>query len=481
MISETHRHRQREGFPSSDSEGKSQTLQWVWLGMLVLAVALLGGSSRPDPIQNAMLRPMVALMLIPTIHYLTIADLRRARALLISLGALTVWMVLQLIPLPPTVWQALPGRQVIANLDRLAGFEGQWRPISVAPFRGLNSALGLIVPITAVLMALALKSSARLLLFAIVIVGLMNASLGLLQVIGGAESPLYLYTITSRDAPSGLFANENHSAVFSAIVLLIITRLALGRRESADRQWIRFALSPAFLLVLLAVLVTGSRAGLMATVLALMAASVMTWSGYCRIRDPDGKAALRRSASAPLASLVTATLLAILVFIWFERTPALKDVIERSSFEDLRWSLLPVLGQMMSDHWLLGTGFGSFDAIYRAYEPATLLLPQYVNHAHNDWAQLVIEGGLPATLLLAAFLFWTGRALWKIGVQHTHRRADIIFWVSCVAIICGASLVDYPLRTPIFQLTLVWLILCLSADEARKNPFCSPRGVEPGR
>lgn len=387
------------------------------------------------------------------------------------LALLAVWVVLQLVPLPAPVWQALPGREIVTALDAVAGLENVWRPISLTPFRGAESAFALLVPFTALLLALGMRMRFRALLFAIVGIGVIDAAFGLLQVIGGAESPLYLFAFSSRGAPAGIFANENHSAVYSAIVLLIITRLALQSQMQEDPTWIRFSYVPAFVLVLLAVLVTGSRAGFVATIAALISSAIMvsfaTAGANTSPARGRGRLDLLSSRSLALGSCGVAVALVGLAFVWLERTPAVSDIMGRTSFEDLRWSLLPILGEMASRHWIAGTGFGSFDAVYRMYEPTDLLIPAYVNHAHNDWLQFMIEGGLPAICLLVTFLTWF---IWSVASLRNAggaRGEKIIFWTACLVILAAAELVDYPLRTPVFQATAMWLLLCLTADRAR--------------
>lgn len=446
-------------------------LQWLWFGLFVLGLTFLGGSSRPDPIQNALLRPISALLLVPAIWNLRPADLDRGRAILLMLALLVVWVVLQLVPLPAPVWQALPGREIVTALDAVAGLENVWRPISLTPFRGAESAFAMLVPFTALLLALGMRMRFRALLFAIVGIGVIDAAFGLLQVIGGAESPLYLFAFSSRGAPAGIFANENHSAVYSAIVLLIITRLALQSQMQEDPTWIRFSYVPAFVLVLLAVLVTGSRAGFVATIAALISSAIMvsfaTAGANTSPARGRGRLDLLSSRSLALGSCGVAVALVGLAFVWLERTPAVSDIMGRTSFEDLRWSLLPILGEMASRHWIAGTGFGSFDAVYRMYEPTDLLIPAYVNHAHNDWLQFMIEGGLPAICLLVTFLTWF---IWSVASLRNAggaRGEKIIFWTACLVILAAAELVDYPLRTPVFQATAMWLLLCLTADRAR--------------
>lgn len=467
------RHSPRRVTASSNSRQRSDAseLRWLWLGLFLLALALLGGSSRPDPVQNALLRPLMALLLIPALYQLRFVDFKRMGMLAALLGLTLLWMVVQLAPLPPVLWQSLPDRAVIAQIDQLTGNEGVWRPLSFTPFRGLNAVLGMLVPITALLLASSLKLSSRAILLSVICIGLLDAAFGLLQVVGGPRSPLYLFAISSRGAPAGIFANENHSAVFSALSLLAIARAIFEPPGPREPGWLKFLLAPAFLFVLFAVMVTGSRAGFAATLVALTAAGLMAFiKSPAKASDRVMSAkANRRADRGNLLPVLFAGVIGVVMiaFLWLQRTPALEDLFQRSSFEDLRWSLWPILRTMAEQHWLFGTGFGSFEAVYHAYEPTELLLPLYVNHAHNDWAQLIIEGGAPAILLLATGLAWLAKSLWQITKTSSEPLGLLIFWLASIAIISAASIVDYPLRTPIFQGVVVWLLISLILDKDR--------------
>ncbi len=451
----------------------SAAAPWIFLALLASAVALLGGSSRPDAAQIAALRPIAAIFLIPALYYLSLAHLRDAKMLCWLLGLLAAWMALQIVPLPPSVWQSLPGRDVIAGLDQAVGLEENWRPISFVPSRGWNALASLIVPVCALLLALSLRASPRVLLLLIAGVGLVDSLLGLLQVISGPSSPLHFYAITNRGSPVGLFANENHSAVFSSLVLIVIARLGATSKAIKEAAWQRLAYPPVFLVVLLSVLVSGSRAGLAMAILALLASGMVVWLA----RVP--KKGKRRRAGAiegwlvshPRSLLVIFALVmagVISAFFGLERAPGFEDIFTQNPFEDLRARLWPVLEQMIGTFWLLGVGFGAFEEFYHIYEPTALLLPNYVNQAHNDWAQLVIEGGLPATALLVALLSWTALSLLALLRCGSFGLGRLIFWGAILAILCAASIVDYPLRTPAFQLVGVWLLLALALE--RQNP-----------
>ena len=452
----------------------SDAAAFALLGAFALVVAAFGGSSRPDPVQMALLRPLAALFLIPALYLLDARSLREGLPLLALLGAFVIWMGLQLVPLPPSVWQELPDRAIIAELDQLIGLGDQWRAISLAPARGMNAFLSLVVPAAALLLVLGCRANSQIIFHIVIWVGVVNAALGFVQVATGPDSPLYMYMYVAPRSAAGLFANENHSAVFSVIVLLVIARLSaeghVVRRSGV--AWTRIAYPFAFVIILLTVLVTGSRAGLACLAIALSAIGFMTLRAtILHSQGYEGAAQSRvgiwqGSAAVPVvcAGLVVGLLA---LFFLHERTPALQDILEKSAFEDLRWQILPLAKAMAANHWLLGSGFGSFGTLYELYEPADLLMVAYVNHAHNDWLQLVIEGGIPGVLILAGVLLWAARGVAALPSDELtdDRAMRQFFWIAVFIVIGAASFVDYPLRTPIYQVVGVWLLVCLALDQ----------------
>jgi len=94
--------------------------------------------------------------------------------------------------------------------------------------------------------------------------------------------------------------------------------------------------------------------------------------------------------------------------------------------------------------------------------------------AHNDWAQFVIEAGLPGIILLLGAFWWIMRIAMALGSNPMHRPA-LIALAGGVLVVAVASLFDYPLRAPLFQFACVWLLACLwdfaldnSASETRE-------------
>lgn len=443
---------------------------WVALALFAAVVAIFGGSSRFDAIQLAALRPLAALFLIPAIYFYARDRVADFRTPLILLLLLVAWMAIQLIPLPPSIWQALPGRGPEAEMGAALGMNDIWRPISMVPSRTLNALASLVVPITGFLLVASLGASRRTLIILIVAIGSANAALGLLQIVGGNPDPLYFYEITNRGSPVGFFANHNHSAVLSALTLVAIAYSIAMPEMGFSAALPRIGLGALFLLVLLSALVGGSRAGLLTMVLALLASGFLLWLAvrvfaHKRIRH-GGQTEIRVQAKWILALAAVAIVGIVAVFISADRIPALERVAASGSFEDLRWGLLPTLGTMILSYGLLGSGFGSFEEVYHIHEPDSLMISSYVNMAHNDWAQLLIEGGIPAIAILALFCFWLVRTLASTPWSGPAGFGRLVFWLSVGAIIAFGSLVDYPLRAPLFQLVAIWLVALLCVERA---------------
>ena len=443
------------------------TKRWILLGLLAAVAAFLGGASRYDAIQIVPLRALSGLLLIPALYYLTWHELKREAALVTLFGLFVILVGLQLVPLPPQVWHVLPGRGAIEQLDAALGYADVWRPLSMAPMRTWNALGSLILPAAGLLLAIALRATTRDLLHIIAGLGILNAALGLLQVISGRSSPLYFYELTNWGSAVGIFANENHSAIFAACSLLVVARLGLEARTQRSAGWLSVFYPASFFFIVLVALISGSRAGFVACLGAALIAVVMIGVSPARRggKSPPGKLSFwskqRQYLVAVLPLLVLA--LTVVAFVALGRAPAFSDILARDSFADLRWLILPVISEMLSTHWLVGSGFGSFEQVYQIYEPSDLLIPRYVNQAHNDWLQFVIEGGVMAGALLAGLTVWFVRSLLRIF----HGRAGPVlglFWISIFTIIASASLVDYPLRTPIFQLVLIWFLLAISRD-----------------
>src|SRR5690606_20374371 len=177
-----------------------------------LLVAFLGGSSRPDAPGLIALRPLAVLFCLYGLLAATDEHLRSARAALLLVGAVMLLALAQLVPLPPGVWRALPGRELVSEALALIGSGADWRPLSLDPNRTWNAFFALFVPFATICLVAAQEPRWQEKLPTILLgIGLLSAALGYLQALGG--NGLHLYEITHRGFPVGMFANKNHQAI----------------------------------------------------------------------------------------------------------------------------------------------------------------------------------------------------------------------------------------------------------------------------
>ena len=119
----------------------------VAVGLLVVSVFLLGGGSRPDILSLLLLRPIGAIALIFALLRYGGAFWTDHRALAWLAACLILLPIVQLIALPPAVWTALPGRELVAEVFRSSGMDLPWQSLSLTPVATLNALFAVFLPI----------------------------------------------------------------------------------------------------------------------------------------------------------------------------------------------------------------------------------------------------------------------------------------------------------------------------------------------
>lgn len=77
---------------------------------------------------------------------------------------------------------------------------------------------------------------------------------------------------------------------------------------------------------------------------------------------------------------------------------------------------------------LVGAGFGTFSDIYPAFR--TFISDRAVLHAHNDYLELLIEGGVIGLLLVSLFLIYLVKSSFKV-FRKRHDRYSIYLFLGC--------------------------------------------------
>ena len=237
---------------------------------------LLGGGSRDDIGSLVILRPVAVIACGYALWTLNADTARHYRAALAIAVAGMVLVVMQLVPLPPAVWTTLPGHGIVSDIDRTAGLGALWRPWTMSPTGTWNALFALFVPLAALLLGIQLPREDQFRLLGVIGgLGLLSALVGLLQTLGPANGPLYFYQITNNGFAVGLFANRNHAATLLACIfpmLAVYASIERSAEVARFRSWAALMLAAALLPL---ILVTGSRAGLLLSVIGLGLAALL--------------------------------------------------------------------------------------------------------------------------------------------------------------------------------------------------------------
>lgn len=252
--------------------------------------------------------------------------------------------------------------------------------------------------------------------------------LALLQWYTGGGTVFWLVDTQYEAEVAGSFANRDQYAAFIELLLPIALAASVGRPRTPlvplTCAGVMFA----------SVIASGSRAGTIVVcievLIFVLAACLGSRRGY-------------RTAGLIAASILVCTLIGGWSYVW-QRFAAGDPFAGRR--EMLRATL-----SMIESRPLTGFGLGTWPTVYPAYavfDPPGV----YMNHAHNDWAEWMSEGGVPLLAMLVIFaLAFAARlrtSLWSLGILGVLAHALVDFPMQKPAIACavfflaGASLND---------------------------------------
>lgn len=425
-----------------------------WLTALAfISSLLLGGGTRSGFLSDAILQLICIVPLLTAVSRLSdLAWRERPKFVLIFCAAIGLVPLIQLVPLPDWLWAQLPNREPMIAIYQSLGHTPDWMPITVSSNATSLSALALIPPLAIFCGTLLLDyRERRQISLLLVAFGVFSSFLGLLQLSQGPSSPLRFFAITNTTEAVGFFANRNHFAALLYTTLLFAAVWAIdigfGSGFWRDRKTFEAgsigamtASSLAIVVLLAAEAMTRSRAGVVLTMVSLL--------GICALMFADGK----RKVSVTRASFVLAAgAIAVVLILQFGLFRILEtfsaDPLEDSRFQFLRYTIAAAWSFMP-----FGSGMGTFVPVYAMFEKPPNIFMQYINHAHNDFAELTLESGIVGLVLLLVFAIWFWLRAQKIwannptgagGFDRLLARAATLV----MGLLAAHSFVDYPLRT----------------------------------
>lgn len=384
------------------------------------------------------------------------------------LFAAVVWGLVQIIPLPPAIWGLLPGRDLFVEGYRQLGVALPWAAISLDPSATVSALLALIVPLSVYLAILRRQApSATLLIGSVLFATTVGALLGIIQALDKTER-FYPYPNSDWSSASGLFANPNHMGLLLLVAIPLAVGLGVERWRSTSKRSTRIAI----------IVQLGAVAIALATVIPLNHSLAMTLMGppvviaSALIPNWGKREHLRRAASLLLA-------LAIVVAVG-------GSYLIRNQLAGMGQTGFATRSEIWRTAWTqvessfpFGTGIGTFARVYPFGENPNTVDMTFVNHAHNDYLELLVEGGFPIVVILCLFFAWwlrRARSDWLGKDNPELGRAATV----ATAAILAHSFVDFPLRTPgiaaLFGACLAMMVVAI-----RPRPASNPRDLHKTR
>jgi O-antigen ligase len=436
----------------------------------LFACLILGGSAQ-GVWQNMILQLAGVAIIAWAVAARSDDRLPPAAAQLFLLGLVAVAVIaVQLVPLPRAIWTHLGPRARIAEGFSALGVPLPPEPLSLAP-AGTLDALLKTIPALAILCAMLRLKAYRPKWLAVALIAgtVAGIALGALQVASSSDeiSPFYLYEDTSVGRAVGFFANADHMATLLVMTIpFLAATVAAARSANMQRYSAIVAIAAGLAIVVMVGLALNGSLAAYGLALPVLAASIL-------ILLPPG--------SRLRIWLVVATALLMAGAVAALETSAIGSTRiggHATTAVQSRADLLSTTSRAAADFMPLGSGFGSFQDVYPLYERAEQVSTIYVIHAHNDYAELILELGVAGVILIALFLLWWGVAVWR-----TWRTAEAGPFPRAAAIASAAvlvhSFVDFPLRTAAIS-ACFGMCLALLAD-SRAAPPKEKKALRRGR
>jgi O-antigen ligase len=426
----------------------------VVIAGFLMACLLLGGSSRDGHLANFVLQIAGVLLLAWGAYQLDWSLLRISEKALVGIGLLGAAIVaLQLVPLSFELWRDLPGRGPIADELALLGLAPDPAMVTLSLHETIISAAAILPPAAIIIAMLAMRSvHASALAATIVVMALVSLAIGIGQVLGGSDSPLYFYDFTTRGFMVGFFANANHMASLLLVTLPFMAALiAQGRKRFPERRKEFTVLGLAlFALIAMGVGLVGSLTGYALLAPVALASALIVWPPNTR-------------RFAGLLALPALALSAGLLSVMGDAENVFAEDAQTSLLgrEEIRANAVP----MARAFFPVGAGLGTFEEVYRRFEEEDAVSRTFINHAHNEYLEVAVELGAPGVLLMALFLGW-----WLTCLASLLKAGGSAYgWAGWTAI--GVLLVhsgwDYPLRTA--ALSAIFAVSCVAAASGSRG------------
>ena len=277
-------------------------------------------------------------------------------------------------------------------------------------------------------------SHLRKLVWFLMSLGFVISIFGILQHLTFNEKLYWFREMRYGGLPFGPYVNRNHFAGFAELLIpLALVPLVLGR----VRRERLFLVALLALVPIVALFLSASRGGIISFCAELVILFLLLL--------------LHRIRTKHMLVGGVVVLCSVLAVSWI----GVQQVLERfANYKTLdvtvgkRAAMRLDTWHIFLDHPVMGTGLGTFQQVFPPYE--TLYDSKIVNHAHNDYLELLAEAGILGGLCWVGFLGVLLRESLK-GLENLRSSFNSALNLSGLVGCCGIlvhSFVDFNLHIP---------------------------------
>ncbi|MBP9663307.1 MAG: O-antigen ligase family protein [Pyrinomonadaceae bacterium] len=296
----------------------------------------------------------------------------------------------------------------------------------------------------------------RTLVILVIIFGATLAFFGIIQRLSDPDA-IYGMRATPQAIPFGPFVNQHHFAAFMEMTGGVTLGMLFGQRTARNRKAL---LAFALVLMGIAIILTGSRGGLLGLVSVASFALISSYTG--------GKNEARELSRGPRVALALSAIALVLLTLGVVVYIGGGDSLLRGvgagqlggDFSSGRLHFWSIALKIFFAHPLIGAGLDAFGVAFTRYDTWNGMFR--VDQAHNDYLQILSEAGAVGIACLGAFVYlliWKGRSVIRESTGF-RREAAIGSLAGCFGILIH-SFFDFPLRTP--SNAFFFLALCTVA------------------
>jgi O-antigen ligase len=392
-------------------------------------------------------------------------------------------VVLQLVPLPPSILAVISPRASgiwggVSPGAELGTAARRWATLSLVP----NSTLyELVRYVFYFLFALLVykhvhtRKRVQVFVFLLFAAACFQSFYGLAEFFGGTRRIFGFQRVAYLNSPTGTFINRNHFTGFLGMVFPVSLGFLLAKASFFvmkrggsfkerilwfNQERLQKAVAFGVVPIMIGVGMFFSLTGIFIFFVSIfLMVAALYGTGGRRPEGAEGPRVTRGARTGKRYAKVIRTVLLVVVFAAI--LIGIRPVIGRFSFGELDREVRPVsfknTVEMIRDFPMAGTGLGTYLYAYPMYEKK--YSGELLEHAHNDYLELLAEGGIVGggLMVVVAFgaLIWLF-ARWARRRDHLVRGVGLGCLVGIVSILIH-SLTDFNLHITVNAVLFVTL------------------------